>query len=53
MSKRTNQLAVIEGAAQGGLAPPPQIVDTDDIKAKSEKAKSAIDALLASIERLG
>lgn len=36
-----------------GLAPPRVTVDASDVKAKSEKAKGALDALFASIERLG
>ncbi len=36
-----------------GLAPPKNMVDASDLKAKSEKAKGALDALFASIERLG
>ena len=36
-----------------GLAPPKNTVDAFDVKAKSEKAKGALDALFASIERLG
>ena len=36
-----------------GLAPPKVTVDASDVKAKSEKAKGALDALFASIERLG
>lgn len=36
-----------------GLAPPKATVDTSDVKAKSEKAKGVLDALFASIERLG
>ena len=36
-----------------GLAPPKVTVDASDVKAKSEKAKGASDALFASIERLG
>ena len=36
-----------------GLAPPCVTVDASDVKAKSEKAKGALDALFASIERLG
>lgn len=35
-----------------GLAPL-KIVDASEVKAKSEKAKGALDALFASIERLG
>ena len=35
-----------------GLAPPCVTVDASEVKAKSEKAKGAIDALFASIERL-
>lgn len=36
-----------------GLAPPKATVDASDVKAKSEKAKGVLDALFASIERLG
>ena len=36
-----------------GLAPPKVTVDASDVKAKSEKAKGALDSLFASIERLG
>ncbi len=36
-----------------GLAPPKNMVDASDLKAKSEKAKGALDALFASIDRLG
>lgn len=36
-----------------GLAPPKATVDASDVKAKSEKAKGALDALFASIDRLG
>lgn len=35
-----------------GLAPPKATVDASDVKAKSEKAKGALDALFASIDRL-
>ena len=35
-----------------GLAPL-KIVDASDVKAKCEKAKGALDALFASIDRLG
>lgn len=35
-----------------GLAPPKKTVDASEVKAKSEEAKNAIDALFASIERL-
>lgn len=35
-----------------GLAPL-NIVDASEVKAKSEKAKGALDSLFASIERLG
>ena len=36
-----------------GLAPPKATVDASDVKTKSEKAKGVLDALFASIERLG
>ena len=36
-----------------GLAPPKVTVDASEVKAKSEKAKGALDSLFASIERLG
>ena len=36
-----------------GLSPPCVTVDASDVKAKSEEAKGALDALFASIERLG
>ena len=35
-----------------GLAPPKAMVDASDVRAKSEKAKGALDALFASIDRL-
>lgn len=35
-----------------GLAPPKAIIDAKEIKARSEKAKGALDALFASIDRL-
>lgn len=36
-----------------GLAPPKAVVDASEIRAKSEKAKGALDALFATIERMG
>lgn len=36
-----------------GLAPPKSTVDAGEVKAKSKEAKNAVDALFASIERLG
>ena len=36
-----------------GLAPPKATVDASEVKARSEKAKGAMDALFASIDRLG
>ncbi len=36
-----------------GLAPPMVTVDASEVRAKSKEAKGAIDALFASIERLG
>ena len=36
-----------------GLAPPMVTVDASEDRAKSKEAKGAIDALFASIERLG
>lgn len=36
-----------------GLEPPQAIVDASDMKAKCKEAKGALDALFASIERLG
>lgn len=35
-----------------GLEPPKAIIDAKEIKARSEKAKGALDALFASIDRL-
>lgn len=36
-----------------GLAPPKKTVDASEVKAKAEEAKGALDALFASIGRLG
>lgn len=36
-----------------GLAPPKTTVDASEVKAKSEEAKNALNALFASVERLG
>ena len=36
-----------------GLAPPKATVDAGEVKAKSKEAKNALDALFASIDRLG
>ena len=35
-----------------GLAPPKKTIDASEVKARSEKAKGALDALFASIARL-
>lgn len=35
-----------------GLAPPRAAIDASEVKARSEKAKGALDALFASIARL-
>lgn len=36
-----------------GLEPMRAVVDASDVKAKCEEAKDALDALFASVERLG